>query len=252
MKHTLLVCMIMCFLSCDKDNSDDVSIANEHLIAYYTLDNEAKDKSDNDHDGHIIHAGPERDRNGELDKALEFNGYDSKLVLDTFIDDHLSESLTFSAWIKYRGNSTARILSNYNGEGIGGNCNERIGFVFGVTEDRRLNIFYAIDGNDYIGRWTNENTIELDRWMHVAGTWNGTYYSNGFKLYINGKQADVANQETGWVYCGGFLESSNPFYIGMGHCAIGECAPFRGSIDDVRIYAKELSASEITVLSRER
>lgn len=219
------------------------------LIACYQLNNSAEDCSTNGHNGKIKDAVAARDRFDNSQGAMNFNGIDAWIRLDTLIDNQLSEGLSFSAWINFEGDSTARILSNYNGEAQGGNCNGRTGFVFGVTSDLRLNIFYAIDGNDYVGRWTHPNTISKNEWIHVLGTWNGEFSSSGFALFINGLRADAEDQSSGFFNCGSYLQSLNPFHIGMGHCARGECAPFDGSIDDVLIYNHPLSLNEIHKLA---
>ncbi|WP_445456524.1 LamG-like jellyroll fold domain-containing protein [Flavobacterium sp. HNIBRBA15423] len=253
-KNLLYVTTAILIVSCSKDSKDQEddlkNIPSDGLVAYYTLDNEALDKSINNNDGEIIEANGSTDRMEKENGALEFNGINSKVVLTTQIDDALSTGLTFSAWIHYTGETTGRVLSNYNGEGQSGNCNERIGFNFGVTDDKQLNIHYAIDGDNFIGRKTNPNAINANEWVHILGTWDGTLTSSGFKLYINGIQLDTENHETGTIPCD-YLQSLIPFYIGMGHCAAGECAPFEGKIDDVRIYNKELSLEDIKLLSEE-
>ena len=230
---------------------NEIQMPTEGLVAYYTLNNESVDQSGLQNDGQIVKAIGTTDRQNMENGALLFNGIDSKVVTTQNIDNTLSNGVTFSAWIYFTGDDVARILSNYNGEGAAGNCNERIGFVFGVTPERELDLFYAIDGDDFVGRSSDQNTIPLNEWVHVLGTWDGTFESSGFKLYINGIQTDTQNKESGNVNCGDYLESQNPFHLGMGFCATGECAPFDGKIDDVSIYERVLNASEIESLSQE-
>lgn len=254
-KLSLLFVVIVLVLSCEDENNDNSydskTMPSDGLIAYYTLDNEALDKSGNQNNGQIVNAISTTDRRGGEDGALTFNGIDSKVITTTEIDDNLTNGLTFSAWVYYTGDNVARIISNYNGDGASGGCNERVGFVFGVTETRQLNIFYAVDADDYIGRMTAENSIPTNEWVHVLGTWDGTFSSNGFELYINGSKMDEEDQVAGHVDCGGYLESLKPFHIGMGHCLAGECAPFEGNIDDVRVYSKVLNIDDIKLLSEE-
>lgn len=251
-KVILLLIAAVVFNACTEENNEESPkiMPTEGLVAYYTLDGEALDNSGNQNNGQITEAGAALDRKNNENGALQFNGIDSKVLTNTEIDDNLQGGLTFSAWIYFTGESTSRILSNYNGEGAGGACNERIGFVFGVTEKNQLNVFYAVDGDDYIGRMTVENSINKNEWIHVLGTWDGSFVSSGFKLYINGVESDTENQETGVVSCG-FLESVNPFHIGMGTCATGDCAGFDGKLDDIRIYDRVLNSSDITLLSEE-
>lgn len=222
------------------------------LTAYYPFNENADDQSGNGFNGTLNNGtAAVADRNQEENQAYSFDGVDDYIVTSTEIDQSLGTGATFSAWIYLSDvGSTARVLSNYNGTGAVGNCVERIGFVFGVTADQQLNMFYAIDGNDFDGRMTASGSLETNQWYHVLGTWDGSYSPSGFRLYINGAQRDVEDQEEGFVSCGGFLESLNPFHIGIGHCATGFCAPFNGSIDEVRIYDRPLSETEILALSK--
>ncbi len=251
---TLFILTIFIIVSCGEDN-DNINpstpvLATPVLVAYYTLDNEAMDKSDNNNDGQIFKAVGTTDRHGNENGAMEFNGVDSKVICTRQIDDELATGVTFSAWICYTGAHNGRILSNYNGQGVGGPCNDRRGFVFGITSDKRLNMFYATDSDDYIGRMTTKNSIKENEWTHVLGMWNGNFDPEGFRLYINGERVDYHNQVNGSVSCG-YHQSINPFYIAMGHCSTGECWAFEGKIDEVRIYNMELDTGYIKQLAKE-
>jgi len=222
------------------------------LVAYYQFNGNAEDQSGNGFNG-TLNNGVSAfiDRNQEANQAYSFDGVDDYIVTSSEIDENLSGGASFSSWIYLMSvGTTMRIVSNYNGTGTTGNCVARIGFVFGVTLDKQFNIFYAIDGNDFDGRMTTPNSLEVNRWYHVVGTWDGTYSPSGFNLYIDGVKSDVLDQEEGSVSCGGYLESVNPFHIGIGHCSTGFCAPFNGGIDEVRIYNRSLGESEILALSK--
>lgn len=229
-----------------------VVLTTNGLIAYYPFDGDAEDYSGNEFHGFLNNGVTMfNDRNQQSGKSYKFDGEDDHIVTSSEIDENLSAGASFAAWIYISEvGSTARILSNYNGMGVEGACNERIGFVFGITEDQRLNIFYATDGNKYDGRVTEATSLEANKWNHVVGTWNGNYSPSGFNLYINGTQRDVSNLDSGFSNCGTYLESTNPFQIGLGECATGPCAPFNGAIDEVRIYDKMLTPEEIDALSR--
>ncbi|MTI23523.1 LamG-like jellyroll fold domain-containing protein, partial [Fulvivirga kasyanovii] len=229
-----------------------VVLPSDGLIAYYPFDENVNDQSGNQFNGTLNGASAFADRHQIADHAYHFDGVDDYVVTSSSIDDNLKDGASFSAWI-YLADSgaTGRIISNYNGTGTPGNCMGRIGFVFGVTKEQQLNIFYAIDGDDYDGRKTSSESLEVNKWYHVAGTWNGTFSPAGFKLYIDGLRRDVLDEEKGDFTCGTFQESDNPFHFGMGHCSIGECAPFNGGIDEIRIYDRPLTEEEILLLTKE-
>ncbi len=252
---SLFVMCIILITSCQEDKEEynvsnyyDLNKPSPVLLAHYTLDNEASDHSESNNDGQIFKAVGTTDRNGIENGALEFNGDDSKVICTRQIDDQLSEGATFSAWIRYSGTQHGRVISNYNGQAAGYNCEQRVGFVFGVTFDKKLIMFYAVDSDDYVGKTTKQNVISENEWTHVLGMWNGKFAPEGFRLYVDGERVDYHDKESGEVSCG-FHQSVNPFYIGMGHCIDGECWPFKGKIDDVRIYSYALDTTYINQLA---
>jgi len=227
-----------------------VVLPNQDLVAYYPFDESADDASGNNYNGTLLNGvGNSENRFGVAKKAFLFS-LGANVETTTAIDDNLSEGASFSAWIKLTDTADGIILSNYNGTGVSGNCNERVGFSFGVKDEQQLYISYATGENNYDGRISGLGTLALDSWYHVAGTWNGTFNAEGFSLYINGLKSDVSDFETGSEDCGGFLESVNPLKIGIGTCAAGECAPFNGAIDEVRIYSRVLTDIEILALAK--
>ncbi|WP_375579654.1 PKD domain-containing protein [Marivirga tractuosa] len=222
------------------------------LVAFYPFDGDAVDNSGNGFDG-MLNNGVTlaEDRNGQENNSFTFDGQDDYIRTSDQIDNNLNAGASFSSWIYIaEGGNASRILSNYNGTGAPGNCIERIGFVFGVTSSNQVNVFYAVDGDDYDGRVTSTNSLEVGKWYNVVATWEGAFNPASFKLYIDGVQSDVSNLVSGNNDCGGFLESDEDFLIGIGRCEVGFCAPFKGSIDEVRIYNRALSLNEIEALSK--
>ncbi len=240
-------------LSDGATNSKEVEITvypSEDLVAYYPFDGDAEDKSGNGNSGTVRGASLTVDRVGQANEAFSFDGVDDLINTNTRIDDHLSEGATFSAWIKAETEGVGmRFIANYNGQGNGGDCSERRGFNLAMNTENRFTVQYLTDGNDYVGRKSEINTLRMGNWYHVAATWNGEISSKGFKLYINGVRVDVDNVETGNINCGGYLESTFPFQFGMGQCADSECAAWKGQIDEVRIYSSPLTSEEIAVLA---
>ena len=81
-------------------------------------------------------------------------------------------------------------------------------------------------------------TPKLNRWYHVVGTADGVEV----RIYIDG----VA-QGTATPYTGVIDKDTEPVWIGTDSTG-GIHGPFNGSIDDVRVYNRALSATEITQL----
>ena len=115
-----------------------------------------------------------------------------------------------------------------------------------------VNYEFHLDSSGKLYWWWNASsltsaaTIPLNQWTHVAITFDS---ANGRqRIYINGVQDANTNNWTGTL-------QNNPcnFYVG-GDVATGSCAlipgrNFRGNIDEVKLYSKELSAAEVQALS---
>jgi len=74
--------------------------------------------------------------------------------------------------------------------------------------------------------------LQANTWVHLAATYDGTTQ----RLYVNGLQVATAAQT------GAIATSSGPLRIG-GNAVWGEY--FQGRIDEVRIYSRALSQTEI-------
>ncbi len=104
---------------------------------------------------------------------------------------------------------------------------------------------------DYVTKWVDEgirlrtrNPITLNQWHHVALTYTGSRWASGVKIYVDGEDQPLEI----------FLDDVNsqgavkrePLRIGAGG---GPDNRFRGSLDDVRIYNRALSAAEAGMLA---
>ena len=84
--------------------------------------------------------------------------------------------------------------------------------------------------------YSDSNTWTLDTWYHVVGIWG----SGGMSMYIDGiKQTDTN------AYSGNAMDNSAPLMIAA-HSAGN--FNFNGLVDEVRIWNRSLSASEIQQL----
>ena len=89
---------------------------------------------------------------------------------------------------------------------------------------------------------TANNTLTNDKWYHVVATWDGTIdATNGVTLFING----VVAQKGTVVNGDGARVVDTAFLLAIGSFASGVATvDFSGTIDDVRLYNRVLSAEE--------
>ncbi len=233
-------------------------LPSQGLIAYYPFDGDGKDNGSMTFNGTLFGGvRPTTDRNDRQNMALDF--LDGYVRTTDELDNNMGNGVTFAAWI-YLPTETGKgmaVISNFNGQGNSSdNCmpENRIGFIFTIQPDRSLRMSYSTNSAKYRGRITPANTLELNTWYHIAGTWDGrTENNNAFRLYVNGVARDNATFESGLAsdICDDFVESERPFYFGRSTCAAGPCAPFTGVMDDLVIYNRVLDASEIQLLAQQ-
>jgi len=216
-------------------------------IAHWRFDEgagtSALDSSTNNHDGTIIGATYVA---GRFDGALSFNGAGSYI----FVSDAQSggtagsgldmgtRDWTVSAWIKTTASGMVVTKmgfvggANPDGWGMTVSANGTVGAVLHKSGGGTVNIF-AGDGAP----------VNDGQWHHVAVVFNRTAnmvrYVDGA---INGTQYSLSSLS------GQSIDNTKQLRIGARDQA-GDEIFFNGLIDDVRVYARALSAEEIAALA---
>jgi len=200
------------------------------LVAYWKFDegsgSKVSDSSGNGNDGNISGA---TFTGGKTGFALQFDSVDDYVKVADSNSLDVSNAFTFEAWIypkSFGENGMGRILDKTSSTA----------YIFylrnGTNYPRQLVIY--LDSNEYAAK---NNTINLNKWQHVAVTFNRTLSSNQIKFYVNGTAVGTATRTTA------VPNNTQPLYIGNRDDL---ARTFYGAIDEVRIYNRALSASEIS------
>jgi hypothetical protein len=186
----------------------------------------AYDKSGYENDGSLLPVvdGPSW-VDGKHGKALSFDGNDDHVNLgDDASLDIEQESFSLVAWVK-----PATLIETYKYfVARGGNHTG----LYRSTSQLVFMMWKASGGS--IGVGTGINSIAIDQWYHVVGTYEKC--TSEMKIYLNGdlKDSDILpdplDLTSNW-YVGGII--SNPTYA------------FQGIVDEVRIYNRALTETEI-------
>ncbi len=207
--------------SCDDDPG---ACMTNGLVGYWAMDEgagtTAEDASEEGNDGILNGADW---TTGKVGGALEFDGV-SDYVISGDID--LINNFTISAWIKpYVLNDSYMRIVHKNGA-----------YTFWINDANSSlgGYFYQEpSGGDYY--WANTNTLTADEWHHVVMVKSSV---DGFSIYVNGKDEGGSSGFTGDV-----RENDVNVYIGIDEDET--TYDFDGKIDEVRIYSRVLSATEI-------
>lgn len=177
---------------------------------------------------------------GKLGQAFNFDGVnDWAACVDARCDslDMGTSNWTATAWVKPDVASVGWIVGKQNFFG-GGNPEawnlsmSNTGRVAaGIRDDTASEVISTDDGT----------VLSTGVWQHVAVTFNR---SGNMTRYLNGVQTGTADSIT---TVSSLVDNTNEFRIGA-RDATGDELPFKGAIDDVRVYNRVLSASEVKQL----
>lgn len=202
-------------------------------VALYRLDGNANDESGNYHgtETAITYGG------GVYERGAVFNGTSSKVG----IQGTLSGTFTFSAWVKKTSATGDYCL-------VGRGATSTTNF-YGLTID----LFSStIKFSRNIGTATyyyNAVSIVHDtNWHHYAVTYNGvngavSIYRDGVLLYSGASSVGAIAYYAG--------RDPGAFEIGTQNYVIGAINYFNGSIDQVRIFNRAITATEVATLYAE-
>jgi outer membrane protein assembly factor BamB len=207
-------------------NGTATVIVTSDLVGEWRFDGNANDSSGNGNNGTINGATFVHGISGQ---ALSFDGVDDYVNISNSATLMITDSITIEAWVN------PRELGVW----------DRV--VFKCASDDLLTCAYVFGlsshGGVYFGMFNGHSQtyidgskqIPTDEWTHMTGTWDGTT----MRIYING----VEQAET-LPFVGPINSANSQLKLGLGFYS-GDSYAFNGTIDEVRIYNRALSADEI-------
>jgi hypothetical protein len=217
-----MVCIVSCWGAVPSDN----------LVAFYPFSGNAHDSSGNGLNGIVTRATLTTDRFGNPNSAYHFSGGNQCIRVPNF--PLLTSNFTVSVWMRTRGGSKLQICLQYN-----------------FVPNHIWNLSY--DHGAY--------GVGFNCWDDVNGSWYGapmsyrldTTWTNVIVKYDGNAQ---------YIYINGSLLASRKVTVPILSNALRELAicdtftngdhePWNGDVDDVRLYSRALSDSEITALANE-
>jgi hypothetical protein len=204
------------------------------LVAYYPFTGNANDSSGNANHGTAYNVTLVPDRNGTANSAYQFSGSQNSYIDcgNTSSLRSIRDTMSISLWFKASGGTINPRIINF-GNGLNGFAEYSINI-----EPVSGNNYRLIAGYRDITTTTN---ITLGNWYHVVFNVS----NNRGDLYLNGS---LIHSITGTMNGLSFPTSTGNLNIGrMNHVNFDA---FDGIIDDIRIYKRNLSNSEIDYLYR--
>lgn len=207
------------------------------LVGRYPFNNNANDISGNGYDGIVYGATPTTDRFNAANAAYSVNNTYIQIPEQILLNKNI---YSYCIWIKPNNlpNNNQVIFSvggannNNPGDGFDQHCSySTTGHVFGSSYNY---------GNNPIQSFVDGGYIPINQWTHVAVTRDNSL----LKLYVNGilitSSSNSINNEP--AHYG--LATNKRAIIG-GRCYLESQYFFNGSVDDIYLYDRVLSSTEI-------
>jgi hypothetical protein len=213
------------------------------LVAYYPFYGDATDKSGNGHDGKVIGATLTKDRNGYQNHAYLFNGRANMIELpnNNQITNIVQADYTISIWVKINDDTKKRLMdlvSTYSNNG-------HIGLEY-HNRDSRISMDHWVKENgppsNKIKSAITQPQYRRGEYHHIVGTVDSK--TGAVLIYVDGdKKGDhfwnigpAADQRLGFSWGIGKVHLNNSY------------APLSGTVDEVRLYNRALSSTEVKEL----
>ena len=183
---------------------------------------------------------------GKHGKAFTFDGENYVSIGDQ-ADFEYTDRFSYGGWIKHQGEreKDATFIVKRNEE------QRRGGYQLVLTTDNRIRADLIHDQNKVKIEVQTQATLPSDTWSHVFATYDGSGLAEGVTIYLDGaiqetevvtdylRQKSILNGND--VLIGNWTTRNTPH---------GELYGFEGgSVDEVRMYSRELAPVEVSVLA---
>jgi hypothetical protein len=170
--------------------------------------------------------------------ALDFDGVNDRVSANASSGVQDPSKGLFSAWIRPTSIGSQRnIVSTWR-------FNVQSGWQFIIASSGGIGVtFLDASSNNRYGA-VSTATVAANTWAHVAGmATDGT--ASGLRIFINGVESSKTTDNGGSANPGSL--DSTDMWIGVRQNGSGD-TPFLGLLDDIRIYNRALTPSEIQQL----
>jgi hypothetical protein len=222
------------------------------LVGWWPFNGNANDESGNGNNGTVNGATLTSDRNGNVNSSYSFDGITSNIQTADSPSLSINGDHSISAWIYQQTPTT-----NYNSilfKRLGGNWSYNLSvsnYIGGSGQE--MNKLMAgrrnYDGIQTQYRFSNATT-SFNTWQHVLVV----VKNDSIRFFIDGVDAGFIS---GYNGSGGYVPFGNTYSIPsvnqlagvtIGDCNCGGSEHMNGKLDDIAIYNRALTPTEITAL----
>jgi len=216
----------------------------DRCVALYNFHSDATDLTGN-------HTGTESNitySSGNYGQAAVFNGSSSYIQLTSdVVPDGNGDDFSISCYVKFDQIANQGMILSRGTVQYGVN---NYGLAFGVSATGQIFLWRGIGTNATSQAQTNQNAVSSNTWHHLVCTYNGA--TGAVAIYIDKVSQTISPSTipTGAVSFAAIYDSG---WYAFGQRAANGLAPsyLEGDLDQVRMFNKSLSSSEVTQLYNE-
>lgn len=205
------------------------SIWSQGLVAHYPLNGNASDSSGNGNDGTLN--GVSFASNNTITFAQFTSPSYINIPDNSTFDFSNATGVTIAAWVRQEQSTSGYILIKM---GLGGSSDDE----YSLSINETGNVDGAFNSPTTFKVIQSRSSIVLNTWNHIVLIWNKA--DSKITFYINGVMDTTVNSSVTSIN-----NTTEPIRIGKPQ---QNANSFIGSIDDLRIYNRALTTSEIMIL----
>lgn len=201
----------------------------DDLLAYYTADNTPNDALGN---YNLTAINGANYGTGIINQGFNFDGVNDYYDAGNVLDFDGSTPFSFSFWVNPNTLGNKNLLQKWTGFNTGW-----IIFMFG--DKIRFALTNTVTTNSLRVETVNSLTTSM---QHISISYDGTKDVSGVNIYFNGVNQSLTTLDNTLT---GSTSTSASFEMGRNISSIGW---YDGIIDEVALFEKELTSSEVTEL----
>ncbi|MFL6276574.1 MAG: DUF1553 domain-containing protein [Blastocatellia bacterium] len=215
----------------------------EGLAAHYPLDGSLSDISGRYQHGTTVKGDPTFG-NGRIGPAVRFDG-ETQVSFGKVGGFDRGDHFTVATWVKVDSNVPLTLMHKQASE------SDRRGWemffdgmgLVGIQHwAAQLNVRVVASGPDEMIHLRTTERVSFGDWHHIALTYDGTAKAAGLRLFIDGKPAAVEVLKDNLAG-----SCATDATLRVGYKPFGK--PYKGQLDDLRLYNRELAEKEISDLA---
>nr|WP_319494010.1 LamG-like jellyroll fold domain-containing protein [uncultured Desulfobacter sp.] len=206
------------------------------LLAYYPFDGDSNDISGNGNHG--TESGGLTYKMGVSGEAASFDGVDDYIRVPSHSTLNPEDQLTISFWIKVDNFTNTWSPLIHKG---GAHLSESVNREYTVWLQDISTFHFASAGDNLAQQTLNACCAGKDIWTHFVGVIDRQQHK--MRIYVNG----ILKNEITDAYST-FNNNLNDLIIGWTEEISSSYSPFKGRLDELRIYSRALSEDEVSIL----